>query len=502
MKILKAKQLKEADDITIKRQGISSWELMERAATQLFEWLHNRLQQAPVTLHIFCGTGNNGGDGLAVARLLLEQNYQVKVYVVNFSEQRTPDFLMNYEKLKELKLWPEILKADDALPELPPQDIIVDAIFGQGLNRPAEDWVAAIIQHINASKAFTLAVDVPSGMYMNQVPKEQDVVVQANHTLSFQVAKLPFFLPQTGIFTDTWELLDIGLDAQYLQEVATDMQLIGAMEVLQFYKPRKRFSHKNTYGHVLVIGGSYGKMGAPMLTAEAAMNAGAGLVTAYIPKCGYQIFQTALPEVMVLTSRHEEYISEIEFDLKPTVVAFGPGANTKEVTIRAFRAFLETNTLPLVVDADGLNILAQHQDLLSLLPAKTILTPHPGELKRLIGAWEDDFDKLAKAKAFAAQYDLVLVLKDAYTITVCEGQLYVNTTGNPGMATAGSGDTLTGIIAGLVAQQYDPLQAALFGVYLHGKAGDLSVEKNSYQALTATEIIDFIGDAYLSLFEG
>ncbi|GLB50111.1 NAD(P)H-hydrate dehydratase [Neptunitalea lumnitzerae] len=500
MKILNAKQLKEADNYTIQNQGITSIELMERAASELFNWLHSRLQGANVKLHIFCGVGNNGGDGLALARMLVKEKYNVAVYIVNFSEQRSADFLVNYERLKEMNYWPEVIKESNDFPELAKEDIIVDAIFGQGLNRPPENWVANLIQYINQSKAFVVSVDIPSGLYMEAVPEDTSAVIQANHTLSFQLPKLPFFLPDTGIYSNNFEVLDIGLDMEYITQSDSSTYVIGKQEALEMYKPREKFSHKNTYGHVLVVGGSYGKIGAAMLSSEAALNSGAGLVTAYLPKCGYQIMQTALPEIMVLTSKHDEYISEIEFEVKPTVVAVGMGMDTKPVTKNAFRQFLEVNTLPLVIDADGLNILAQEQDLLEKLPSKTILTPHPGELKRLIGAWKDDFDKLAKVKAFSKAYDLIVVIKGAHSITVYHDALYINTTGNPGMATAGSGDTLTGIIAGLVAQQYTEVEAAVFGVYLHGKAGDLSVEKNSYQALTATEIIDFLGDAYLDLF--
>lgn len=501
MKILNTKQLKEADKFTIKNWNMSSLELMERAANQIFEWINEYLEAAPVRIHIFCGTGNNGGDGLAVARLLLKANYDVKVYIVNFSSKRSTDFLANYNRLQELKYRMVILNDENDFPCIEPQDVVIDAIFGQGLNRPATDWVAAIIRSINESNALKISVDIPSGLYMDKIPKNGEAIIEANTTLTFQLPKLPLLLPETGKYSQSWELLDIGLDEDYLYQAATDYYFITKQEVLPLYRPRKRFTHKNTFGHVLVVGGSYGKIGAAILSSEAALNSGAGLVTAYIPKCGYQIMQTALPEVMVLTSKHDEYISEIEFDVKPTVIAFGPGANTKEVTLNAFTRFLEENECPLVIDADGLNMLALKPELLEKLPPKTILTPHPGELKRLLGEWTDDLDKLEKAKQFSNKYNVILVIKGAYTITVYMGKYYINSTGNPGMATAGSGDVLTGIIAGLIAQEYEPLSAAIFGVYLHGRAGDMSAGKNSMPALTATEIIDFIGDAYLDLFE-
>jgi ADP-dependent NAD(P)H-hydrate dehydratase / NAD(P)H-hydrate epimerase len=281
----------------------------------------------------------------------------------------------------------------------------------------------------------------------------------------------------------------------------TEADLIGKFEVLPTYKPRKRFSHKGDFGHSLIIGGSYGKIGAVTLASRAALSVGSGLVTAYVPKCGYTVLQTALPEAMVLTDIDKNIITDIEFNIKPTVIGFGIGIGTDNLTITAFESFLKQNKLPLVIDADGINILSKKKSLLEFLPEQTILTPHPKELERLLGTWKDDFDKLKKVKIFSKKYNIIVVIKGANTITVFKDKLYISSTGNPGLATAGSGDVLTGIITGLFSQNYSPLEAAIFGVYLHGKSADIAVEDFGYESLIASHIIKYLGEAYLDIFK-
>ncbi len=500
MKLFSAEQIYSADKFTIEKQQITSDELMERAAVQIFNWMHLRLQGAPVKIHLFCGIGNNGGDGIALARHLQEHGYDIAVYVVNYSKTRSKDFLINMERLKERKVWPEFLDSDSTFPTIGKEDIIVDAIFGIGLNRPPSDWVIKLIAHFHKSQAFILSVDIPSGLFTDRVPENKEAVVKANFVLSFQTPKLVFFLPQTGIYLEQWEVLDIGLDQEFLMNTETEYELIAKNEVLPLYIPRTKFSHKGIYGHSLIIGGSYGKIGAVLLAAKSALQIGSGLVTAYVPKCGYNSLQTAIPEVMVITDG-EETISNIDFEISPKVIGIGMGMGTGKDTVKALETFLKGNTMPLVIDADGLNMLAKHKELLSLLPAASILTPHPKELERLIGKWKDDFDKLNKTKAFSKKYDCIVVVKGAHTITIHKDKGYVNTTGNPGMATAGSGDVLAGALTGLVAQKYSPLHAAIFGVYLHGKSGDVAVERTGYQTLTASHLIESFGDAYLDLFK-
>ena len=460
------------------------------------------MQGAQVPIHVFCGIGNNGGDGLVVARHLITHGYNVKTYIVNCSDKRSKDFLVNYDRIKETtKEWPSMLKCKEEFPQIHKDDIIVDAIFGIGLNRPVDEWVTQLFIHFRSSQAYTLSVDIPSGAFTDKVVDNEDSVVLANHTLSFQSPKLIFFLPDTSKFSLQWEVIDIGIDREFLFKTETEATLIGKHEVLPIYKPREKFSHKGTYGHALILGGSYGKIGATLLASRGALASGAGLVTVFIPKCGYSILQTALPEAMVITDANEDIISNINFDIEPNVIGLGIGMGTDPKTVVALEKFLKSNKVPLVIDADGLNIISKKKTLLKLLPKQTVLTPHPKELERLIGKWNDDFDKLEKTKIFSKKYDVIIVIKGANTITVYNEKYYINTTGNPGLATAGTGDVLTGIVTGMIAQGYDPLQATLFGVYLHGRSADIAIEDLGYQSLIASHVIEALGEAYIDLFK-
>ncbi len=502
MKIFSKEQIYEGDKLTAERQNITSADLMERAGTQIFNWMHMRMQGAQVPIHVFCGIGNNGGDGLVIARHLITHGYNVKTYVVNCSDKRSKDFLINYDRIKNVtKEWPTLLSCTEDFPEIHQDDIIVDAVFGIGLNRPVDDWVKALFIHFRSTKAFTLAIDIPSGLSTDRVPEHEDAVVWAGYTLSFASPKLVFFLPETAKYTVQWEVLDIGLDQEFLYTTTTEVDLIGKHDVLPMYMPRAKFSHKGQFGHALIIGGSYGKIGAVVLASKAALYAGAGLISTFIPKCGYNVLQGAFPEAMVITDEDNDKITKIAFDIEPAVIGFGVGVGTDTKTITAFETFLKQNKIPLVIDADGINILAKKKALLKLLPEQTVLTPHPKELERLIGKWKNDFDKLKKVKSFSKKYKLIIVIKGANTITVSQEKLYVNTTGNPGLATAGSGDVLTGIISGLISQGYNPLVASVFGVYLHGKSADIAVEDFGYQSLIASHVIDYLGEAYIDLFK-
>lgn len=500
MKLFTAEQIYAADKFTIEKQNISSDALMERAAIQLFNWVHMRMQGAQVKIHLFCGIGNNGGDGIAMARHLKEHGYNIEVYVVNYSKTRSKDFLINLDRLKDRKVWPEFIDSNCELPLIGRDDIIVDAIFGIGLSRPLENWVVNIFEHLQASEAFILSVDIPSGLNTDKLPANENHSIRANYVLSFQAPKLVFFLPETGKYIAQWEVLDIGLDSEYLMSAETDYEIIGKNEVLPFYIPREKYSHKGSYGHSLIIGGRYGKIGAVHLASKACLSVGSGLVTAYVPESGVIPIQTNLPEAMVIADESEKFISKINYTITPNAIGVGVGLGEAEDTVKAFSEFLTKNKVSLVIDADGLNILSKNKALLKKLPPKTILTPHPKELERLIGKWKDDFDKLKKTKALSKKYNCIIVIKGANTITIEEDKGYINTTGNPGMSTAGSGDVLTGMITGLLAQGYDPLKAAIFGVYLHGSAGDISIEKTGYQALTASIIIEAIGGAFIDLF--
>ncbi len=501
MKILTAEQLSEADKITIKKQDITSKELMERAATLVFNEIHNRLNGAPIPIKIFCGIGNNGGDGLVIARHLIQHGYHVTVYVVNYSDKRSDDFLANYEKLKNITNdWPQLIKSEENFPDINTGDFVVDAMFGIGLNRPIEGWVAKLVKSINDSKAFTLAIDMPSGLFSDKVPGKDAAVIEADFTLSFQAPKLVFFLPETMDYVGDLQILDIGLDREHLGQISSMNHLIGKIEAASIYKPRKINSHKGDYGHALIVGGSYGKIGSVLLTATAALKTGSGLCSLYVPKCGYNIVQTVLPEAMVLTDRDNEQLTSYPENFEANVVCFGMGAGTSQKAVEALKDMLHTVKSPVVIDADGLNILSKNRKLLDFLPKNSVLTPHPGELKRLIGDWSDDFEKLEKAKDFSKRYNVVLVVKGAHTFTIKNEEVYVNNSGNPGMATAGSGDVLSGVITSLIGQSYEPLSAAILGVFLHGLSGDIAASELGYESLLASDIANNIGKAVKDLF--
>ena len=274
---------------------------------------------------------------------------------------------------------------------------------------------------------------------------------------------------------------------------------ITQKEILIRYKPIDKHTHKGIQGHALLIGGSYGKMGAVCLSSKACLKTGCGLVTAFIPKCGYDIVQTAIPEVMVLTDNQEKYISKIEFDFVPQAIGIGPGIGQEMETQNAFHEFLKINTSPLVVDADALNMLSKNPEWLPLLPSKAIFTPHPKELERLIGKWKSDSEKMEKTIAFSKKDHLIIVMKGAPTRIIDGETIYENTTGNAALATAGTGDVLTGMITSLLAQSYKPVDAAILGVYLHGLTADIALPETGYQSFIASDIISNIGKAYLTL---
>lgn len=500
MNILSSKQIAEVDKATIAINKITSTELMEHAATLCFQWLHTQLKRENVKIYIFCGIGNNGGDGLVIARLLQQHGYQVHCFIVNFSEKRSDDFLVNYNRLKELGEWPTIINGKNDFPEIAQDDIVIDSIFGNGLTRAPKHFTKQLIQHINNSKAFILAIDIPSGLYADTSITDTDSVIKAEHTLTFQTPKLAFLLPDNKDFVNTWEVIDIGLDLNFIESLKPKIHFITETDVKQLYIPRCKWGHKGTYGHSLIIGGSFGKIGAISLASKAALKIGSGLVTAYLPKCGYNILQASVPEVMVEVDSNN-CLEFFNFKTKATVIGIGPGMGTSEKTAAGFNKFIKENKLPLVIDADAINLLAQNNSLFKFIPENSILTPHPKELERLIGKWKDDFDKLQKTIQFSITYKIIVVLKGTYTVIIHGENIYFNSSGNVALATAGSGDVLTGLITGLIAQGYSPLNASIFGVFLHGSTANIGVTETGYETFTATSILKYLPNALLDLFK-
>lgn len=498
MYILSPIQTAKTDKETIKNKGITSVDLMETAATKCFQWLHNKLQGKNIKIHVFCGIGNNGGDGLVIARQLHRHNYSVNCHIVNFSDKRTEEFIINYNRLTEIGLNPIALNNENDFPQIDTNDVVVDAIFGNGLTRNPKGFTKRLIQYINNKKAFTLSIDIPSGLFGDRSVTDPASVLKASHILTFQTPKMAFLLPENKEYVNTWEVIDIGLDQNYIESLKPKTHYTTITDIIPLYKSRNKWDHKGTYGHTLIIGGSYGKMGAVTLAAKAALKIGSGLVSAYIPKCGYEILQTAVPEVMVEVDT-DSSLTYFNFKTNPTVIGIGPGMGTSEKTVQGFENFIKDNKLPLVIDADGLNLLSKNQLLLNHLPKNTILTPHPKELERLIGAWKNDYEKLENAIDFSKKYAVTMVIKGAHTVVIQDDNMYFNSTGNPALATAGSGDVLTGIITGLIARGYEPVNAAIFGVYLHGKTADIALPVTGYETFTATTIFDYLSAAILEV---
>ncbi len=493
IKILSAPQINELDAYTIQHEPIASIDLMERACKAFTTWFVEQYD-ATHRVGIICGTGNNGGDGLGIARMLREWNYPVKVWVVRGGANETNDFQKNLQRLEHKIQVVEI--ASDAKAELfEDRTILIDSIFGSGLSRPVEGIYEEVIDCLNASSAIKISVDIPSGMFADK--HSEGEIFRAHHTVSFQLPKLAFMMPENNLYTGEWHLVDIGLSRKALQEIQSPFYLTTLKTIRKIWKPRNKFDHKGKFGHALLIAGSKGKMGACVLSAMAALRSGVGLLTVHVPQSGYQIIQTAVPEAMALIDPSEDHFSDRKSDDHFSTIGIGPGLGQHEETKNALAKLFEKFNKPMVIDADALNLLSAHSELQLLIPSGSILTPHPKEFERLVGAWSNDFDRLVKLQRFSKKINSVVVLKGAYTTIACpSGNIYFNSTGNPGMATAGSGDVLTGILTALFSQGYTAEETAIMGVYLHGLAGDLAVRDKGLISLIAGDLIDFLPAAF------
>jgi NAD(P)H-hydrate epimerase len=493
MKVLTTEQIRAADAYTIKYQPIASIDLMERASRAFVEcYLSLPVAQLPVT--VVCGPGNNGGDGLAIARLLAHKNFEVEVWLLRLSPNLSQDCQINLERWKEHERLTEITSPQQ-LDNLSAAPVIIDAIFGSGISRGITGIAADLVRFINNSGSQVVSVDMPSGLFADQ-PNQAGETVEAHYTLSFQVPKLAFFLPQNYRYVGEWKVLDIGLSQQFIDEVKTNRYAVDLPLVQQFQRPQNRFAHKGNFGHAILVAGARGKMGAAILAARAAFRGGVGLLTVHIPACGYTVLQTAVPEAMCQSDPNPEMCTDISLSEKITTVGIGPGLGTADDTAMGMRRLLEQVSMPVVIDADGLNILSEHREYLELIPPQSILTPHPKEFERLAGEAKDDYHRLQLQVDFAGRYKVIIIYKGAHTtIALPDGSLYFNTSGNPGMATAGSGDVLTGFLTGLLARTGDPVASAIVGTHLHGLAGDLAARDISETSLMAGDIIRFLGPA-------
>jgi len=498
MKILPVELIREADAYTIKNEPIASIDLMERAAYQCFKWI-KKVVRRDAPINIFCGPGNNGGDGLVISRLLIADGYHVVTIILRISNKFSPDFITNLERLEKSKkaVIYNVTTLQD-LPDIPDGSIIIDAIFGSGLSKPIEGFAAEVIRLINDTNSTRIAIDIPSGLYADQhsaLPKA--AIVKADYTLTFQYPKLSFLFAENEHYVGKWIVLPIGL----MDEATKDKEIrnftIDRADAFSLLKSRTQFSHKGHFGHALLIAGSYGKTGAAVLAAQAALRSGAGLVTAHLPASSRQIMQTAAPEVMVSIDNNDRFISHHPDLSLFNTIAIGPGLGLAKETQQTLKLLIQNATVPLLFDADALNILAENKTWISFIPPLSIFTPHPKEFERLFGKFANAFERNKRQIEFSVMHRIYIVLKGAFTsISTPDGKCFFNTTGNPGMATGGSGDVLTGVILGLLAQGYHPQEAAILGVYLHGLAGDIASKDKSQEAMIAGDITENLGAAF------
>lgn len=497
MKILSTQQIREADAYTIENEPIASIDLMERASAAFVNWFVDQYGTNN-EVWVYCGTGNNGGDGLAIARILHEKEYNVKVYVINPQNKRSEDFEINYQRFLPLFKIISIKESSDI--QAVPEDVIaVDGLFGSGLSRKVEGLAADVIDVINKSECATIAIDIPSGLFADE-PNNEGAIIKADYTITFQVPKLAFVMKESGMNVGTWEVVNIGLDQSFIDQCGTEYFVTAEELIKSYIFPRDKYGHKGDYGRALLVAGSYGKMGAAILAGRAAMRSGLGLLTIHSPVCGVDILQTNVPEAMVSIDPTAFYLGEVPETSNYSAIGIGPGLDQKSKSVQAMTELLGQLTRPAIIDADALNIISNNRELLASIPAGSILTPHHKEFERLAGKWNDDFERLSLQIEFSKKHEVIIVFKGPYTaISTPEGQVYFNITGNPGMATAGSGDVLTGLITGFLAQGNLPLEAAQLGVYLHGMSGDLAARDKGEVSMIASDIIDHIPEAILSL---
>jgi NAD(P)H-hydrate epimerase len=508
MKILPVSLIREADAYTIAHEPIDDIDLMERAAGACFEWIIERTDPG-TTFRVFAGQGNNGGDGLAIARMLIHAGRQVKTHLLASPEKLSSSCRINLDRLRSLTA--EIDYSGDVgngmrkeLPEISTNEVVIDAIFGSGLSKPAEGETARMISHINASGAMVIAIDIPSGLFADQssIIDGRFTAIEADYTLTFSPPKLAFFFPENDRYCGEWHALDIGIHKAFLNAADVTHFMVTGEMIRPMLHSRNTFAHKGLFGHALLISGSDGKMGAAILAAKGCLRTGPGLVTLHVPGAGRNILPVAVPEAMLSIDADPERISSLPDLSAWSAIGIGPGTGTSVKTAGVLKRLIQEYRQPLVLDADALNILGENKTWMGFLPPGSILTPHPKEFSRIVSAgWKDDFDRNRIQRDLSMRLNCYIVLKGAYTaITTPGGLCYFNTTGNPGMATGGSGDVLTGMLTGLLAQGYPPLESCLLGVFLHGLAGDLAMKEIGQEALLAGDLISYIGKSFITLY--
>ncbi len=498
MKIFPTNVIRQWDQHTIENEPISSIDLMERASISFVDFFTEKFPETSISLKIFCGTGNNGGDGLAIARLLYRRFYDVEVFIVRFSKKHSEDFEKNLKRLpKEIPIKNWTPKKSEQINN---NKIIIDAILGSGLTREIKGELKDAVDFLNLQQCIKISVDIPSGLFADK--KTNGISFIPDYTFSFQTPKLAFLISENEKRVGEFHFGSIGLDSNFHQNTNCNNLYLTKKTIKKILRSRNRFSHKGNYGHALLIAGSKGKTGAAVLSAKACLRSGVGLLSIQIPASSNMVLQTSVPEAMTIIDKEENFISSLSVSELENynAIGIGPGLGKKKKTRSVIRELLNQKKIPLVLDADALNIIAENNNWEKRIPENSILTPHPKEFERLFGACSDAWDRLEKCREKSIEHQIIIILKGANTcIALPSGKCYFNSTGNPGMATAGSGDVLTGIITGLLAAGYSSGNAAVLGVYLHGLAGDIALDNASQESLIASDIIDHLGRAFNSI---
>lgn len=511
MKVLSATQLNLADAYTIEHEPISSTNLMERASRAIADKIRSRWNSA-TPIKVFAGPGNNGGDALAVARMLGESNYKVFVYLFNISGSLSPDCQINKQRLmdfQEVKLNMlgvrnvELMEITSQFtpPKLEEEDLVLDGLFGTGLTRPLNGGFASVVKYINASPATVVAIDVPSGLMCEEnTYNVMNHIVKADVTYTFHAPKLAFFFAENEQYVGEWEILDIGIKDPENEETRTPYHFTEKKDVQCMLKTRSKFSHKGSVGHALLIAGKKGMAGAAILSSKACMRSGVGKLTVHTPESNVDVMLSSVPEVVLDVDVDANCFSQ-SFDANEyDAMAIGPGIGTAPYTVQAFIEQVSMTKCPMVIDADALNILGSHRGWITQLPCRCILTPHKKELFGLISTTRNSYEELERTRELAVRQQICIIIKGAYSAVVTpDGNVFFNSTGNPGMATAGAGDVLTGIILSLLAQDYAPETASRLGVYLHGLAGDIAADEMCYESIISRDLVDCLPKAFKAL---
>lgn len=500
MKIFTGTQIKELDKFTIENEPVASIDLMERAAKAIVRVLREEWgNRTPFV--VFAGPGNNGGDALAVARLMAEAGYKVMVFLFNVNGKLSDDCAKNKQRAmecKRIKAFTEVVVDFDP-PELTGETVVIDGLFGAGLNKTLAGGFASLVKYINQSPAKVVSIDLPSGlMTEDNTHNVKAHIVRADLTLTLQQKKLAMFFEDNQQFLGRLRVLDIRLNPEFIAQTDTKYQVLEEADVRSRMLKRGDFVSKRLMGHALIVAGSYGMAGAAVLAGRACMRSGVGKLTICTPRRNYDVMQISLPEAILSTGKEDYFFTEPLDTEHYDAVGMGPGLGQHEDTAIALISQIRRTQCPMVIDADALNILASHKAWMQQLPQNLILTPHVGEFDRLGNRGsEGDYDRLSKALDLAQHLQAYILLKGHFSaLCLPSGKVYFNPTGNAGMATAGSGDVLTGIITGLLARGYNREDACIVGMYLHGLAGDLAAKQLGKESLMAGDIVNYLPQAF------